>query len=86
MNHDTFHGNAEPMTYTALDLVKKYLDNAVEITGGNPENQTAFKLGYLEGMMQQLLVRFPEVNEHMVDAIDWQNQRIEASKDFPAMI
>ena len=71
--------------YTASDLVTKYLDNAVESTGGYPENQTAFKLAYLEGMVETLLNRFPEVNEHLVDAIDWQNQRIEASKDFPAM-
>jgi hypothetical protein len=80
MNHDTFHGNAEPMTdvtnMTDADLTQYLVDSSGVQDIGNAK--TAYAAGYFESTILTLMLRYPEVRKEIEDRVAFRMTQVEA--------
>jgi len=82
MNHDTFHGNAEPMTdvtnMTDADLTQYLVDSSGVQDLGNAK--MAYAAGYFESTILTLMLRYPEVRKEIEDRANFRMNQIEVNE------
>ena len=63
--------------YTNEELVEKMIANSMELRPILASNETAFKAGYLESFLINMLYRNEELLKEVIDTVDYQNNVIE---------
>lgn len=63
--------------YTNEELVEKMIANSMELRPILASNEMAFKAGYLESFLINMLYRNEELLKEVIDTVDYQNNVIE---------
>lgn len=63
--------------YTNEELVEKMIANSMELRPILASNEMAFKVGYLESFLINMLYRNEELLKEVIDTVDYQNNVIE---------
>ena len=71
MNHDTFHGNAEPMTDVTTMADADLTQYLVDSSGVESAQRQNYAAGYFESTLHMLMARYPEVRMHIEDRVRW---------------